>query len=185
MRKLKLQELGRHTVESFSSEVKQPITIVLDDIRSALNVGSVFRTADAMAIEQVVLCGITPQPPSRDITKTAIGATKSVKWTYVEHIKSALEKLRSEGYTIISIEQTSESVELLKYADVPEKLAIIMGNEVNGVSEAALELTDTAIELAQYGTKHSLNVSVCAGIVMHHFGNIYRRRLCSLSSTKK
>lgn len=176
MRKLKLQELGRHTVESFSKVSKQPIIIVLDDIRSALNVGSVFRTADAMAIEQILLCGITPQPPSRDITKTAIGATESVKWAYEKEIRAAIKRLKSEGYAIISIEQTSESVELLEFKDLPEKLAIIMGNEVNGVCEDALKLTDKAIEIAQFGTKHSLNVSVCAGIVMHHFSTLYRRK---------
>ena len=176
MRKLKLKELGRLDIESYDATPKVPIVVVLDDIRSAYNVGSIFRTSDAMAIERIVLCGITAQPPSREITKTAIGATESVAWVYEQHVDQALQSLKAEGYTILAIEQTTESVELLSYVPSNEKIAIVLGNEVKGVSEDALALADQAIDLAQYGTKHSLNVSVCGGIVIHHFSELFRAK---------
>jgi len=174
VRKLKLEELGRVTVEEYGTVEKLSITVVLDNIRSALNVGSIFRTSDALALERVVLCGITPQPPSRDITKTAIGATETVDWHYEEDIAEATSKLTKAGYHIIIIEQTTDSIELMDYDLTRKKVAIVMGNEVNGISESILDKADTAIEIAQFGTKHSLNVSVCAGIVLHRFTTLMR-----------
>ena len=175
MRKLKLQELARHTPASFAEAEKVSVVVVLDDIRSAHNVGSVFRSADAMGIEQVVLCGISPQPPSRDINKTAIGATETMPWVYEEDVVNALQSLRSDGYAVVAVEQTDASVDLLEYNWPIDKIAIVMGNEVDGVSLRALEHCDAAIEISQFGTKHSLNVSVCAGIVLHHVASTIRR----------
>lgn len=175
MKKLKLEELGRHTVASFAIADKAPIVVVLDNIRSAHNVGSVFRSADAMGISKVVLCGISPQPPSRDITKTAIGATESVPWSYFADVTAALQHLRQEGYELVAVEQTDQSVDLLDYSWAGKKVAIVMGNEVDGVSTQALPLCHAAVEIKQFGTKHSLNVSVCAGIVLHHVAAIARR----------
>lgn len=174
MRKLKLKELGRVSIEDYQDVKKVSLVVVLDDIRSAHNVGSIFRTADAMAIERIVLCGITPQPPSREITKTAIGATESVTWSYYESISEALQTLKKEGYFILSIEQTDTSIELMEFNRSHDKIAIILGNEVQGVGEEALSYSDQAIEIAQYGTKHSLNVSICGGIVMHHIAGKMR-----------
>lgn len=167
MRKLKLQELNRLDVEGYKASAKIPIVVILDNIRSAMNVGSVFRSSDAFAIERLVLVGITATPPSREITKTAIGATSSVDWTHVDDITDTLVKLKEDGYTIASIEQTDSSVSLLDWDMKPDhKLAIVMGNEVDGVSDEALALSDVAIEIPQYGTKHSLNVSVCTGVLL-------------------
>ena len=167
MRKLKLQELNRLDVKAYKSSTKIPVVVILDNIRSAMNVGSVFRTSDAFAIERIVLVGITATPPSREITKTAIGATSSVDWTHVDDIKNTLTELKKSGYIITSIEQTDNSISLLDW-DISRdsKIAIVMGNEVDGVSEASLALSDVAIEIPQYGTKHSLNVSVCTGVVL-------------------
>ena len=167
MRKLKLQELNRLDVEAYKSSAKIPVVVILDNIRSAMNVGSVFRSSDAFAIERIILVGITATPPSREITKTAIGATSSVDWTYVDDIQSTLKRLKEDGYTIASIEQTDNSQSLLDWDISPEnKIAIVMGNEVDGVSDEVLAMSDVAIEIPQYGTKHSLNVSVCTGVVL-------------------
>lgn len=167
MRKLKLQELNRLDVEDYKASTKIPVVVILDNIRSAMNVGSVFRSSDAFAIERIVLVGITAKPPSREITKTAIGATSSVDWTHVDDFNSTLTQLKEDGYTIASIEQTDSSVSLLDWDIKPDdKIAIIMGNEVDGVSDEALALSDVAIEIPQYGTKHSLNVSVCTGVLL-------------------
>lgn len=167
MRKLKLQELNRLNIEEYKSSSKIPVVVVLDNIRSAMNVGSVFRTSDAFAIERIVLVGITAKPPSREITKTAIGATSSVDWIHVDEISETLKRLKEDGYQIASIEQTDSSVSLLDWEiNADQKIAIVMGNEVDGVSDEALNLTDIAIEIPQYGTKHSLNVSVCTGVVL-------------------
>ena len=175
MRKLKLEELGRLSVEEFKESDKVSLIVVCDNIRSALNVGSIFRTADAMGIEKVVLCGITSTPPSNEINKTAIGADESMDWEYFEEVSVALKQLKTDGYQIYAIEQTNSSVEILDISISNEqKIAIIMGNEVHGVSDEALPLIDQAIELRQYGTKHSLNVAVCAGIVIHHFAEKLR-----------
>ena len=167
MRKLKLQELNRLDVEGYKASAKVSVVVILDNIRSAINVGSVFRSSDAFAIERLILVGFTATPPSREITKTAIGATSSVDWTHVDDITDTLLQLKKNGYTITSIEQTDSSVSLLDWDIKPDqKLAIVMGNEVDGVSDEALALSDVAIEIPQYGTKHSLNVSVCAGVVL-------------------
>jgi tRNA G18 (ribose-2'-O)-methylase SpoU len=167
LRKLKLQELNRLDVEGYKASAKVSVVVILDNIRSAINVGSVFRSSDAFAIERIILVGFTATPPSREITKTAIGATSSVDWTHVDDITDTLLQLKRNGYTITSIEQTDSSVSLLDWDIKPDqKLAIVMGNEVDGVSDEALALSDVAIEIPQYGTKHSLNVSVCTGVVL-------------------
>lgn len=167
MRKLKLQELNRLDLEGYKASAKVSVVVILDNIRSAINVGSVFRSSDAFAIERIILVGFTATPPSREITKTAIGATSSVDWTHVDDITDTLLQLKKNGYTITSIEQTDSSVSLLDWDIKPDqKLAIVMGNEVDGVSDEALALSDVAIEIPQYGTKHSLNVSVCTGVVL-------------------
>jgi len=169
-KKLSLEELQRATIKDFKSQVKNPIVVVLDNVRSAMNVGSVFRSADAFALEQIILTGITPQPPHKEINKTAIGATESVAWQYIEDIASELKKLQSEGYIIISIEQTDDSIPLRDYPiKAHDKYVLILGNEVSGVSEELIDLCDDCIEIKQFGTKHSLNVSVCAGIVFWAF----------------
>lgn len=170
MRKLKLEELGRLNPQEFKELAKVPIVVVLDNIRSGMNVGSVFRTSDAFKIEKVILTGITARPPHKEILKTAIGATQTVEWAYHEHVKDAVKQLRSDDYLIIGIEQTNESIELQEVkVDTSMKYAIVLGNEVEGISDTVLPLIDTAIEIPQYGTKHSLNVSVCGGIVIWHF----------------
>jgi tRNA G18 (ribose-2'-O)-methylase SpoU len=166
MRKLKLEELGRISAEEYKDVPKIPIVVILDNIRSALNVGSVFRTADAFAVERIIICGISATPPNREITKTAIGATESVIWTYVENIKEAVAQLKSEGYMIAGVEQTDTSVLLHDFSPKLPKIAFIFGNEVDGVSDEVMDDLDTCIEIPQFGTKHSLNVSVCAGIVL-------------------
>jgi tRNA G18 (ribose-2'-O)-methylase SpoU len=169
MHKLKLEELGRIDIEEFKKIDKIPVTIVLDNIRSAMNVGSIFRTSDAFLIEKIILCGITATPPNREINKTAIGATESVTWQYEQDINTTVDSLKSQDYEIIAIEQTSNSVSLLSWQiDPTKKYAIILGNEVEGVSDEVIEKVDTAIEIPQFGTKHSLNVSVCGGIVIHY-----------------
>jgi len=146
LRKLKLQELNRLDVEGYKASTKIPVVVILDNIRSAMNVGSVFRTSDAFAIERIVLVGITATPPSREITKTAIGATSSVDWSHVDSIEDTLSELRNNGYSIASIEQTDSSISLLDWDIKPnQKLAIVMGNEVDGVSDEALSLSDVAI----------------------------------------
>lgn len=174
MRKLKLEELGRISLEEYQQQPKIPIIAVLDNIRSALNVGSIFRTADAFAIEKIVICGISATPPNREITKTAIGATESVDWEYTESIPDAISKLKSEGYTIIGIEQTDQSMMLHEFKPSQRKLAVIFGNEVDGVSDEIIDDLDFCIEIPQHGTKHSLNVSVCAGIVLWELAKSYK-----------
>ncbi len=176
MRKLKLEELGRISPEAFVEQTKVSIVVVLDNLRSGLNVGSVFRTSDAFAIEAVHLCGITPVPPHKEIFKTAIGAEHTVQWQHFESISDSIEMLKEEGYKVIGIEQTDHSIELNELTiSTDEKWAIVMGNEVEGISDNVLPMLDIAVELAQYGTKHSLNVAVCAGIVIHHFSSKLRK----------
>ncbi len=167
MRKLKLQELNRLDVESFKKTDKTPVVIVLDNIRSGLNVGSAFRTADAFALEQVLLCGITARPPHREILKTAIGATQSMDWNYFERTENAIIQLKKDGYHVVAVEQAENST-LLQDFRLPEdqKVALVFGNEVSGVSEEAMALVDECIEVPQFGTKHSLNISVCIGVVV-------------------
>lgn len=167
MKKLKLEELGRVSTEEYKSVVKLPIVIVLDNVRSLHNVGSAFRTADAFRIEKIFLTGITGQPPHREIQKTALGATESVDWEYFKSESELVQQLKSECYTIIIIEQTSESVALHHFAPIDGvKYCLVFGNEVNGVSDGVIDQADLAIEIPQSGTKHSINVSVCIGIVV-------------------
>ncbi|MCB0647279.1 MAG: RNA methyltransferase [Saprospiraceae bacterium] len=170
MKKLKLEELERDTVDSYKLKDKLPLVVVLDNVRSAMNVGSIFRTSDAFLVEKICLCGITATPPNREITKTAIGATESVEWEYFDVTAKALEALKSGGYQLIGVEQTDSSVMLYDFSTKPEgKYALVLGNEVEGVDEELLPMLDACIEIPQEGTKHSLNVSVCAGIVIYHF----------------
>ncbi len=167
MRKLKLEELNRINIDEFKNSPKTPIVIVLDNIRSLNNIGSAFRTADAFLIEEIVLCGITAKPPHRDINKTALGATESVKWSYFETTRDAVLFLKNKNYKIIAIEQTDKSIMLNDFDfDKNNKLALIFGNEVNGIDDNIIDLIDTAVEIPQLGTKHSLNISVCVGIVV-------------------
>jgi tRNA G18 (ribose-2'-O)-methylase SpoU len=170
MKKLALQELNRLSVQDFHSSKKLRVTLILDNVRSLHNVGSVFRTADAFRVEQIILTGITGTPPHREIHKSALGATESVLWKYEESAVSAVQTLRHEGYVIIAVEQTDVSVPVTQFSiDPGHRYALVFGNEVNGVSEAVLPLAHHAIEVPQAGTKHSLNISVCAGIVLWEF----------------
>lgn len=170
MRKLKLDELNRATVPEFKAAQKLPVTVVLDNVRSMHNVGSLFRTADGFAAEQLLLCGITGQPPHREIEKTALGATASVEWNYYTTTVQAVEHLRAEGYRIIAIEQAENSTMLNTFTPDPtQKYALVFGNEVNGVDDAVMALADTCIEIPQFGTKHSFNIVVSAGIVLWDF----------------
>lgn len=167
MRKLKNSELKRLNIEEFKKSHKTPIVVILDNIRSLNNIGSVFRTSDAFLIEKIILCGITAQPPHKDIHKTALGATESVSWEYVNDTIDAIKKLKEEGLIILSIEQTEKAVMLQDFK--PEKngrYAVVFGNEVKGVQQEIVNLSDYAIEIPQFGTKHSFNVSVSAGIVL-------------------
>ena len=169
-KKLKLEELGRIDVETFKQTEKIPLVVVLDNVRSMHNVGAVFRTADAFLVEKIILCGITPQPPHREIHKAALGATESVDWIYEKDISTALENLKRENFKILGIEQTTDSEIITDFViKKNEKYALVLGNEVDGLSDEALSLYDTFLEIPQLGTKHSLNVSVCGGIVMWEF----------------
>lgn len=168
--KLKLEELNRIDVETFKKVDKIPLIVILDNIRSMHNVGATFRTADAFLIEKIILCGITPQPPHREIHKAALGATESVDWAYESDINNAIQDLKSQGFEVIGIEQTSNSTMITDFnIDQSKKYALILGNEVDGISDEALENIDTFLEIPQLGTKHSLNVSVCGGLVMWEF----------------
>lgn len=164
-RKLKLEELNRADLDTYRASDKHNVVLVLDNIRSALNVGSAFRSGDAFAIKKLYLTGITPAPPHRDITKSAIGATLSVDYESVDSVETCLHMLKHEGYQIIGLEQTSASEELTRFK-WPEAFAIVVGNEVNGISDKALPIIDRFVEIPQFGTKHSLNVSVATGIVL-------------------
>lgn len=167
MRKLKNSELGRLDVEGFKKTEKVPLIVVLDNIRSLNNIGSVFRTSDAFLIEKIYLCGITAQPPHKEIHKTALGATESVDWEYVESTLQVVEKLKAEGVHVSAIEQAENSVALQDF-EIKDghKYAIIMGNEVKGVQQEVVSACDSVIEIPQYGTKHSLNISVTTGVVI-------------------
>lgn len=164
--KLKLEALNRKSVEEFKESPKIPVIGILDNVRSMHNVGSVFRTSDAFALEKLYLGGITPRPPHREIQKTALGATESVDWEYAESVPELINTLKHEGYLIIGVEQVKGSILLQDYKiETNQKYALILGNEVEGISENILDLIDIFIEIPQSGTKHSLNVSVCAGII--------------------
>tara|TARA_B100001250_G_scaffold412576_1_gene444163 strand:- start:396 stop:932 length:537 start_codon:yes stop_codon:yes gene_type:complete len=166
MKKLKNKDLQRITVKEFKSAEKTPITIVLDNVRSALNVGAIFRTSDAFLIENIILCGITRIPPNKEIRKVALGATNSVNWKFEKNTLNAVSKLKQDGYYIMSIEQADKSSKLNNFTLPKKPLAIIMGNEVNGVSEDVINISDEVMEIPQFGTKHSLNISVTTGIVV-------------------
>lgn len=167
MKKLQLDELNRLSVDQFKGAAKIPVCLVLDNIRSLHNVGSAFRTADAFRIEKIYLTGITGTPPHREIEKTALGATASVDWAYVEKPEEAVRTLKEAGYQIVVVEQTTDSVPLNTFRVAPDqKYALVFGNEVKGVSEEVIALGDWALEVPQVGTKHSLNISVCLGIVL-------------------
>jgi len=167
MRKLKNEELVRKTISEYKNAGKTPFTIVLDNIRSLNNIGSVFRTSDAFMIEQIFLCGITACPPHNDIRKTALGATESVNWKYFSTTEEAIETLRSQNYIISSIEQAENSIMLQDFnIDENKKYALIFGNEVKGVQQKIVDMSDNCIEIPQEGTKHSLNISVSAGVVI-------------------
>ncbi len=169
-RKIPNSELERKSVEEFKKSEKTPLILILDDIRSLNNIGSVFRTADAFLVEKIYLCGITATPPNKEIHKTALGATDTVAWKYFKTVEEAILELKAEGVQIWSIEQVENSVMLHEFeVRKNQKYALIFGNEVKGVSEKAIELSDGYIEIPQLGTKHSLNISVSAGIVVWDF----------------
>lgn len=170
MKKLKLEELGRISVTEFREVEKLPVCIVLDNVRSLHNVGSAFRTADAFRVEKIYLTGITGTPPHREIQKAALGATESVAWEYAEDSATAIQKIKTSGYEIIIIEQTDSSKPIQEFIPaIEKKYCLVFGNEVEGVRDDVLALGDQALEIPQSGTKHSLNISVCLGIVAWEF----------------
>jgi 23S rRNA (guanosine2251-2'-O)-methyltransferase len=175
MKKLKLEELGRISVDQFKVVEKIPVCILLDNVRSLHNVGSAFRTADAFRIGKIYLTGITGTPPHREIHKTALGATDSVDWEYIEKSQDAVQQLKSEGFKIVVIEQTDQSIPLHQFSGRrEEKLCLVFGNEIHGISDEVIAHADIALEIPQSGTKHSLNISVCVGIVIWE---LFRRTL--------
>ena len=170
MKKLRTIEMQRLTVEQFREATKLPLVVVLDDVRSMYNVGSVFRTSDAFRVEAVCLCGITSTPPSTEIHKTALGAEDSVSWRYFSSALEAVESLKAEGYEVYSVEQAHGSTMLQHFSPASDKkYAIVLGNEVKGVHQEVVDASDGCLEIPQFGTKHSMNVSVTAGIVIWHF----------------
>ena len=169
-RKLKVEELNRIDIQAFKEAKKIGLTIVLDNIRSLNNVGSVFRTSDAFRVDEILLCGITAQPPHVDIHKTALGAEDSVAWRHFDETIDAVNELKAEGYTVYSIEQAENSTSLSDLAlDTDKKYAIVMGHEVHGVQQSVIDASNGCIEIPQYGTKHSLNIAVATGIVIWSF----------------
>lgn len=170
-----MDQLQRIDVEGFKEQEKLPLTVILDSVRSLHNVGSAFRTADAFALERVVLCGITGTPPHREIEKTALGATQSVDWQYEKDVCEAVERLKGEGCIVLAVEQVEGSIPLQEYAvSSAQKYALVFGNEVHGVQEEIVRMADSCIEIPQFGTKHSLNVSVSIGVVLWHFLEKFR-----------
>ncbi|MDR1653680.1 MAG: RNA methyltransferase [Prevotellaceae bacterium] len=173
MRKLKTSEIQRLSIEEFKNSRKIPLVVVLDNVRSLHNVGSVFRTADAFLTEKILLCGITGAPPNAEIHKSALGAEFSVDWQYFENTVDAIEMLKSQKFTVISIEQAAGSIPLTAFkAERGTKYAVVFGNEVKGVQQQAVTMSDICLEVPQFGTKHSLNVSVAAGIVIWEMFNL-------------
>lgn len=167
MRKLANRELDRLSIQAFKLEDKIPVVVVLDNVRSLNNIGSVFRTADAFLIERILLCGITATPPHKDIHKTALGATDSVDWEYYPETRQAIEKLRADGFYIMAVEQTDESISLDRFRVRKDmKYGFIFGHEIQGVSQDIIDFSDASLDIPQFGTKHSLNISVCAGMVI-------------------
>jgi tRNA G18 (ribose-2'-O)-methylase SpoU len=169
MRKLKNEELNRPSIHEFKDLKKLPIVVVLDNIRSLNNIGSIFRTADAFRVEGIHLCGITGTPPHREIQKTALGATESLEWSYYKSTLDSVRELQAKGYKIIAIEQMDTSVDLEMFLlNSTDKIALIFGNEIHGVSDDIIDSIDIAVEIPQFGTKHSFNVSISCGIVLWH-----------------
>ena len=167
MRKLKNSELGRLTTKQFKEVKKTPLVVILDNIRSLNNIGSVFRTSDAFLIEKIYLCGITATPPHKDIHKTALGATESVNWEYVEDTLTLIKKLKDKNTVIVAIEQAEKAVQLQDFKPINgKKIAVVFGNEVKGVQQEIVTEADFCVEIPQYGTKHSLNISVSCGVVL-------------------
>lgn len=167
MRKLRNKELNRISVDKFKQTKKTPLIVVLDNIRSCNNIGSVFRTSDALLVEKIYLCGITAIPPNNEIRKTALDAEKSVDWEYKENTEDAVAHLQQNGYKVYAIEQVEKSIMLPEFQPMEnEKVAIVFGNEVKGVKQSVVDICDGSIEIPQYGTKHSFNISVSAGIVL-------------------
>ena len=174
-RKLNTEEIVRLTPEEFKETPKIPLVVILDNVRSLHNVGSVFRTSDAYCVEKVILCGITATPPNTEIHKSALGAEFSVDWAYYKETTEAVNELKQAGYTILAIEQAHDSINMDTFkAEKGNKYAIILGNEVKGVQQSVIDLSDGCLELPQFGTKHSLNVSVTAGIVIWEFAKLFR-----------
>lgn len=170
MKKLKTYELKRLSVEDYKITQKLPLIVVLDNVRSMHNVGSIFRTCDAFLVSELILCGITACPPNSEINKTAIGATDSVKWSYSGKTIEKIKYLKDDGFAIIGVEQTDKSIMLDNFSvDVNSKYVLVFGNEVNGIGDDVIELLDYSLEIPQYGTKHSLNITVAAGIVLYKF----------------
>ena len=170
MRKLKVTELNRLTAEAYKTCEKTPLVVVLDHVRSLNNVGSVFRTADAFRMEAVYLCGITATPPNAEIHKTALGAEETVEWHYFQEVSDAVDFLKGQGYAVCAVEQAEGSISLEKLSlDSRKKYAVVLGHEVKGVQQQVIDRCDFCVEIPQYGTKHSLNVSVAAGIVLWDF----------------
>lgn len=170
MKKKTIWDLNRVSVDEYRRSRKIPLTVVLDNVRSLNNIGSIFRTFDAFAVERILLCGITATPPSPEIHKTALGAEDSVQWVYFEHTVDAVNMLKDEGYTVCALEQVEGSVSLERFeADVTRKYAFIAGNEVDGVDQNVVNLCDVSLEIPQVGTKHSLNVAVSTAITIWHF----------------
>ena len=167
-KKLKLEELNRMSIDSYKNSEKDSIIVLLDDIRSLNNIGSVFRTCDAMAVKKLYLCGITATPPHREIRKTAIGASESVDWEYQKNALDVIDKYKKLDYQIAAVEQTSKAIALEKLDAENKNLVLIFGNEVNGVNQKIIDNCNFSIEIPQWGTKHSLNISVSAGIVLWH-----------------
>jgi 23S rRNA (guanosine2251-2'-O)-methyltransferase len=173
-RKLKLWELDRVSEEEFKEQKKFPIILILDSIRSLNNIGSFFRTADAFNVEKIYLCGISATPPHREIQKTALGATETIQWEHRNSILDLVMELKAQKITIASIEQTEKTTLLHTVKDIPfQKIALVFGNEVDGVNQHVINVSDYIIEIPQFGTKHSLNVSVCAGVVMWEFSKMF------------
>jgi 23S rRNA (guanosine2251-2'-O)-methyltransferase len=172
MKKISMNELGRMSVDEFKSSQKTPIVIILDNVRSGFNIGSVFRTADAFRIESVLLCGITAVPPNREIQKSALGSTESVQWKYFETTIQAINEFKKNGYIIVSVEQANGSIHLQNFKpDKDLKYALVFGNEVYGVLQEVINTSHFCVEIPQFGTKHSFNISVTAGIVLYDFYN--------------
>jgi|SRR5574344_351369 23S rRNA (guanosine2251-2'-O)-methyltransferase len=170
MRKLRTIEMERLSVEEFHEAPKMPLIVVLDDVRSMYNVGSVFRTGDAFRIEAVWLCGISATPPATEIHKTALGAEDSVNWKYFQSATDAVEELHRLGYEVFSVEQVEHSTKLQRFTpETGKKYAVVMGNEVKGVHQEVVNMSDGCLEIPQFGTKHSMNVSVTTGIIIYHF----------------